>query len=70
MILLINDKETWYFYYIIWIFQRIAIEIGTGSWYDIAALDADLYEELGKEEEGDKYQWKTGYDTVVTYYEV
>ncbi|XP_063865116.1 LOW QUALITY PROTEIN: peroxisomal N(1)-acetyl-spermine/spermidine oxidase-like [Scylla paramamosain] len=42
--------------------QIVNSDEGTGSWLDMSAEDADQYEHQGED-----FQWKNGYDTLITY---
>ncbi|KAK8743488.1 hypothetical protein OTU49_001105, partial [Cherax quadricarinatus] len=42
--------------------QMVNYMEGTGSWFDISARDADQFVDYG-----DDFQWKDGYDTLITY---
>ncbi|XP_045132234.1 peroxisomal N(1)-acetyl-spermine/spermidine oxidase-like [Portunus trituberculatus] len=42
--------------------QTVNTEEGTGSWLDMSAEDADQYDFQGED-----YQWKNGYDTLITH---
>ncbi|MPC17232.1 hypothetical protein E2C01_010081 [Portunus trituberculatus] len=42
--------------------QTVNAEEGTGSWLDMSAEDADQYDFQGED-----YQWKNGYDTLITH---
>ena len=46
-------------------FQTVNDDEGTGSWLEMSAEDADHYLY-----QGDDFQWKNGYDTLITHLKV